>query len=132
MCNLYNLTTNQHAILDLVSVARDRGGNLIPSLDVYPYRVSSVVWNRNGGRELATLTCDMPTLAKHLTSRDALATGDTNVRSAFAPHWRQLVSTTLELLRRQPVLHLVEVVVDDQETPIAIAATRVRRHFSAR
>ena len=31
MCNLYNVTTNQQAIRDFISIARFREGNLPPS-----------------------------------------------------------------------------------------------------
>lgn len=42
MCNLYNLTTNQQAIRDLVEITHDSLGNLEPSLDVYPDRPAPV------------------------------------------------------------------------------------------
>ncbi|WP_341798991.1 MULTISPECIES: hypothetical protein [Rhizobium] len=36
MCNLYNLTTNQAAIRDLISITHFRAGNLEPSLHIHP------------------------------------------------------------------------------------------------
>lgn len=35
MCNLYNLTTNQQAIRDFVSITHDLAGNLETSVDIY-------------------------------------------------------------------------------------------------
>ncbi len=55
MCNLYNITTNQQAIRDFVTLTHDSLGNLEPSLDVYPDRPAPVVRNIGGGRELAAL-----------------------------------------------------------------------------
>lgn len=89
MCNLYNLTTNQQAIRDFVTLTGDSVGNLEPSLNVYPDRPAPVVRNINGGHELATLTWGMPTPAEHLKSPDAPDTGVTNVRRTWIPHWQQ-------------------------------------------
>ncbi len=89
MCNLYNLTTNQQAIRDLVGVTTDRLGNLEPSLNIYSDCLAPVVRNRGDARELAMLTWGMPTPVEHLKSPDAPDTGVTNVRNTFAPHWRR-------------------------------------------
>lgn len=89
MCNLYNITTNQQAIRDLVSITHDRIGNLEPSLDVYPDRSAPVVRNIDGERELARLTWGMPTPEEHLKARDAPDRGVTNVRKTWIDHWRQ-------------------------------------------
>jgi putative SOS response-associated peptidase YedK len=62
MCNLYNITTNQEAIGQLIEIMEDRVGNLEPSLDLYPDRPAPVVRNRgNGVRALVKLTWGMPT-----------------------------------------------------------------------
>lgn len=89
MCNLYNLTTNQQAIRDFVTLAHDSIGNLEPSLDVYPDRPAPVVRNIDGGRELAALTWGMPTPVEYLKSPDAPDTGVTNVRKTWIRHWQQ-------------------------------------------
>ena len=36
MCNLYNLTTNQRAIIEFSRALRDLTGNLEPELDIFP------------------------------------------------------------------------------------------------
>lgn len=36
MCNLYNVTTTQQAIIEWSRAMRDVLGNLEPSLDIYP------------------------------------------------------------------------------------------------
>ncbi|MBB4067355.1 SOS response-associated peptidase [Gellertiella hungarica] len=89
MCNLYNLTTNQQAIRDFVAATHDSLGNLEPLIDVYPDRPAPVVRNRDGSRELASLTWGMPTPAEHLKSPDAPDTGVTNVRKTWIGHWQQ-------------------------------------------
>ena len=43
MCNLYNVTTNQQAIRDFISITHLREGNLEPSLNVHPDRMGPVV-----------------------------------------------------------------------------------------
>ncbi|WP_045393535.1 SOS response-associated peptidase [Falsirhodobacter sp. alg1] len=88
MCNLYNLTTNQQAIRDIVGVMSDSLGNLEPSLDVYPDRPAPVIRNTQGGRELASLTWGMPTPPQFLKALDAPDTGVTNIRNTASPHWR--------------------------------------------
>lgn len=89
MCNLYNLTTNQQAILDFVGLTRDSLGNMEPSLDIFPDRSAPVVRNTGSGRELAGLTWGMPTPVEYLKTPDAPDTGVTNVRKTWIPHWQQ-------------------------------------------
>lgn len=110
MCNLYNLTTNQRAILDFVR-AVDHLGNLEPSLDVYPDRFGPIVRNTATGRELAAVRWGLPSSQKALldsASRradklrakgkevdfDALLKmepdgGTTNVRNTASQHWKR-------------------------------------------
>ena len=88
MCNLYNMTTNQDAIRDLVGTLNDNAGNLEPSIDFYPDRLALVVRNSNGGHELTKLTWGMPTPIEHLKS-GAPDTGVTNIRKTWLPHWQQ-------------------------------------------
>jgi putative SOS response-associated peptidase YedK len=89
LCNLYNITTNQQAIRDFVTLTHDSLGNLEPSFDVYPDRPAPVVRNIGGRRELAALTWGMPTPAEHLKTPDAPDTGVTNVRKTWIRHWQQ-------------------------------------------
>mgnify|MGYP002072513213 CR=1 FL=1 len=89
MCNLYNITTNQQAIRDVVTITQDSIGNLAPFLDVYPDRPAPVVRNTDKGRELATLTWGMPTPVEHLKAPDSPDTGVTNVRKTWIRHWQQ-------------------------------------------
>lgn len=89
MCNLYNVTTNQQAIRDVVGVMEDNIGNLEPVLDVYPDRPAPVVRNTAGGRELNHLTWGMPTPPQFLKAPDAPDTGVTNIRNTASPHWRR-------------------------------------------
>ncbi|MFB2553515.1 SOS response-associated peptidase [Ensifer soli] len=91
MCNLYNLTTNQQAIRDVVSITHDSLGNLEPSIDLYPDRPAPVVLNTAGGTTLARLTWGMPTPVEHLKSPDAPDTGVTNVRNTHIAHWKQWI-----------------------------------------
>ncbi|MDH2329034.1 SOS response-associated peptidase family protein [Cereibacter sp. SYSU M97828] len=88
ICNLYNLTTNQQAIRDIVGVMSDSLGNLEPSLDVYPDRPAPVIRNIGPTRELARLTWGMPTPPQFLKAPDAPDTGVTNIRNTASPHWR--------------------------------------------
>ncbi|WP_236641542.1 SOS response-associated peptidase [Paracoccus aeridis] len=89
ICNLYNLTTNQQAIRDLVRITRDSIGNLEPSIDVYPDRPAPVIRNTENGPELARLTWGMPTPPQFLKAPGAPDTGVTNIRNTSSPHWRR-------------------------------------------
>jgi putative SOS response-associated peptidase YedK len=111
MCNLYNLTTNQQAIRDFVSVTSDLMGNLEPSIDVYPDRFAPIVRNNEGRRELAAVRWGMPSSSKAqldaATKRaDRLRAkgkevdfdellkmepdgGTTNVRNTSSKHWKR-------------------------------------------
>jgi putative SOS response-associated peptidase YedK len=108
MCNLYNITTNQQAIRDFVSVV-DHLGNLEPSLDVYPDRMAPIVRNAGEGRELATVRWGLPSSQKaQLDAASKRADklrakgkevdfeallkmepdgGTTNVRNTASKHW---------------------------------------------
>lgn len=87
MCNLYNITTNQQAIIDLARALRDLAGNLAPSLDVYPDYPAPVVRNApDSARELARLRWGMPSPPQYLTGK--ADRGVTNIRNVKSPHWR--------------------------------------------
>ncbi|RDL51250.1 hypothetical protein BLJAPNOD_02382 [Ensifer sp. M14] len=111
MCNLYNLTTNQQAIRDFVSVTHDLVGNLEPSVDIYPDRFAPIIRNNEDRRELAMVRWGMPSSSKAqleaATKRaDKLRAngkevdfdellkmepdgGTTNVRNTSSKHWKR-------------------------------------------
>lgn len=109
MCNLYNLTTNQQAILDFTRALRGDFGNLPESIDIYPDYKAPIVRNIDGKRELAEIRWGMPSSRQALfeaASRraDKLRAkgkevdfdellkmepdgGTTNVRNTKSKHW---------------------------------------------
>ncbi|MBO9135242.1 SOS response-associated peptidase [Rhizobium sp. B230/85] len=88
MCNLYNLTTNQAAIRDLISITHFRAGNLEPSLNIHPDRPGPIArLDASGERELAMSTWGMPTPEIH--REDKPDRGVTNIRKTWIPHWQQ-------------------------------------------
>ena len=91
MCNLYNVTTTQQAIIQWSRALRDQVGNLQPSLDVYPNYPAPVVRNApDGARELAMTQWGMPTPPAFVRGADR---GVTNIRNVTSPHWRRWLST---------------------------------------
>ena len=94
MCNLYNMTSNQKAILDLTRALHDRSGNM-PSLPgIYPDCPAPIVrQGADGARELTMARWGMPTPPQFLK----IATGKpkktdsgvTNIRNVKSPHWRR-------------------------------------------
>lgn len=60
MCNLYNITTNQIAILQATRAMVDSLGNLEPSLDIYPDYKAPIVRNTPVGREAAMVRWGLP------------------------------------------------------------------------
>lgn len=111
MCNLYNLTTNQKAVLDFVRATRDQLGNLEPSLDIYPDYPAPIVRNTRSGREAAFVRWGLPSSQKALFDAaskradklrakgkevdfDTLLKmepdgGTTNVRNTSSRHWKR-------------------------------------------
>jgi putative SOS response-associated peptidase YedK len=84
MCNLYNVTSNQQAILDFTRALTASVGNLKPSLDVYPdYAAPIVRAAANGGRELVLARWGMPSPPRYGTAPV------TNIRNVKSPHWRR-------------------------------------------
>lgn len=87
MCNLYNITTSQQAIIEWSRAMRDTVGNLEPALDLYPNYAAPVVRNApDGVRELARLQWGMPSPPAYVKGADR---GVTNIRNARSPHWRR-------------------------------------------
>ena len=84
MCNLYNVTSNQQAILDFTRALTAGVGNLKPSLDVYPdYAAPIVRAAATGGRELVLARWGMPSPPRYGTAPV------TNIRNVKSPHWRR-------------------------------------------
>jgi putative SOS response-associated peptidase YedK len=94
MCNLYNMTSNQKAILDPTRAMRDGSGNM-PSLPgIYPdYPAPIVREGTDGGRELAMARWGMPTPPQFLKTATGKPKktdpGVTNIRNVKSPHWRR-------------------------------------------
>ena len=109
MCNLYNITTNQLAILQATRAMIDSLGNLEPSLDIYPDYKAPIVRNTPDGREAAMVRWGLPTSRQALFQAagkraDKLRakgkdvdfielirmepdSGVTNVRNTSSKHW---------------------------------------------
>jgi putative SOS response-associated peptidase YedK len=113
MCNLYNITTTQQSIIDLVRVWRDLSGNLEPSININPDQFGPVVRNGlDGQRELVKMRWGMPSSSQALfqatkkradklrakgkeIGKDEFAElqrmepdrGTTNIRNTESKHW---------------------------------------------
>ena len=84
MCNLYSITTNQAAILNLFRVVNRYVGNLAPMPGVFPDYPAPIVRNVGDGREMVLMRWGMPPPPR---------TGGppvTNIRNTSSPHWRGL------------------------------------------
>lgn len=111
MCNLYNLTTAQQAIIDLTKAFRDLSGNLPETFNLYPDWFAPVVRNNKDVRELVRLRWGLPSSEQALfdatkTRANKLAAkgkpydfaellkqepdgGTTNVRNTNSKHWKR-------------------------------------------
>ena len=110
MCNLYNVTSTQRAMIEFTRALRDLSGNLEPSLDLYPDYKAPVVRNGlDGVRELVRVRWGMPSSSQAIyqaTAKrvdklrakgkpvdfDALLKmepdgGTTNIRNMNSKHW---------------------------------------------
>ena len=86
ICNLYNHTTPQEALVRLIDGLTDRSGNLAPG-SVYPDQMAPILRNGADGPELVKARWGMPSPRFALkTERDP---GVTNVRNLESPHWRR-------------------------------------------
>ncbi|WP_138935919.1 SOS response-associated peptidase [Roseovarius arcticus] len=90
MCNLYSMTSNRQAIVDVARAmtVADAVGNLEPSPSIFPDQFAPVVRSIEGGRELTIMRWGMPSPAFALKNRKT-DTGVTNVRNTKSPHWRR-------------------------------------------
>lgn len=59
MCNLYNVTTTQEAMIRLVDGLTDRAGNLEPG-QIYPDQLAPIIRNGAKGPELVRARWGMP------------------------------------------------------------------------
>jgi putative SOS response-associated peptidase YedK len=111
VCNLYSVTTNQKAMLDLARAWVDRTGNLPPMPGVFPDYLAPIVRNGPDGRELAMARWGMPSSAKvQIEKAERRAQklrakgqavdfkellrmepdkGTTNIRNVSSQHWRR-------------------------------------------
>lgn len=88
MCNLYNLTTTQRAILEWTKAMRDLTGFNEPSRDVYPnFQAPVVRVGEDGQREVVPLQWGMPTPPDRVKGKADY--GTTNIRNPQYAHWRQ-------------------------------------------
>ncbi len=88
MCNLYNLTTTQQAVLDWTRALRDLTGFNEPSRDVYPNFLAPVVRkDAEGNREVVPLQWGMPTPPERVTGKADY--GPNNGRNTSYKHWQQ-------------------------------------------
>lgn len=87
MCNLYNVTTNVEALIQLVK-AFNRP-NLPPLGDIYPNYPAPIFRRADEGVELTMLAWGIP-----LPSKDGRKPKPvTNVRNLASPFWRSMVAT---------------------------------------
>lgn len=88
MCNLYNLTTNRQAVLDIARAMRDLSGWNAPSIDIYPGTLAPIVRvGADGQREIVSATWGMPTPPAFVKGK--YDPGVTNIRNVGSPHWRR-------------------------------------------
>ena len=82
MCNLYSITTNQAAIINLFRVINRYVGNLPPMPGVFSDYPAPVIRNTGDGRVMTLMRWGMPPPPR---------TGGppvTNIRNTASPHWR--------------------------------------------
>ena len=115
MCNLYNVTTTQQAMIEWSRAMRDLSGNLEPTIDVYPDRLGPIVRNGHDGvRELVRARWGLPSSSQALFQATAKRVeklrakgktvddeefkrllkmepdgGTTNVRNTSSKHWKR-------------------------------------------
>jgi putative SOS response-associated peptidase YedK len=82
MCNLFSITTNQHAIRRLFGVTVVSAGNLPPVPGVFPDYEASVVRHHQNQRELIKMRWGMPPPPKFGGAPV------TDIRNLSSPHWR--------------------------------------------
>lgn len=88
MCNLYNITTNQEAIIRITRALIDRLGNLPPTFSVFPDYPAPIVRNGTDGRKAVSARWGMPSPPFALNGKKT-DPGVTNIRNLNSPHWRR-------------------------------------------
>jgi putative SOS response-associated peptidase YedK len=88
MCNLYNMTSSQRAILDLARALVDKTGNRPILPGIYPNTDAPIVREGSEGRELVMAHWGMPSPAFTLEGK-TVDKGITNIRNTKSPHWRR-------------------------------------------
>ncbi|MCW8088418.1 SOS response-associated peptidase [Sabulicella glaciei] len=124
MCNLYSMTSNQRALVELMRVGQDRTGNL-PSLPaIYPDSMAPVVrQTKDGERDLAMLRWGMPG-APQYGGRPV-----TNIRNTASPHWRRWLGPAHRCL--VPVTSFAEWEdTKPKKTPVWFALSKERPPFA--
>jgi putative SOS response-associated peptidase YedK len=116
MCNLYSLTSNQKAIIDLVRAMRDLTGNLPPMPGIFPDYSAPIVRNApDGERELTLARWGMPSPVFALKGRNS-DSGVTNVRNVASPRGvtQRHKAACLVRARRKPTARRYFRVPDDR------------------
>jgi putative SOS response-associated peptidase YedK len=80
VCNLYSITTNQAAIINLFRVINRYVGNLAPMPGVFPDYPAPIIRNVSAEREMVRMRWGMP---PPRIGGSPL----TNIRNAGSPHW---------------------------------------------
>jgi putative SOS response-associated peptidase YedK len=87
MCNLYSMTTNREAIIQIVKAVNARVGNLPELPGIYPdYLAPLVILNSHGEREIVLARWGLPSLKDALT--DKPNKGTTNIRHPWFEDWK--------------------------------------------
>ena len=120
MCNLYSLTKGQQAIRDLVSVWKDKVGNLPPLPGIFPNYPAPIVTNAPEGRELVMAKWGMPSPAFALKGKKT-DPGVTNVRNVKSPHWRRWLGVEHRCLVPFTSFSENEVLPDGSRPPVWFA-----------
>lgn len=120
MCNLYSLTKGQQAIRDLVSVWKDKVGNLPPLPGIFPNYLAPIVTNTPEGRELVMAKWGMPSPAFALKGKKT-DPGATNVRNVKSPHWRRWLGVEHRCLVPFTSFSENEVLPDGSRPPVWFA-----------
>jgi putative SOS response-associated peptidase YedK len=149
MCNLYSVTTNQKAIIDLARALRDVAGNVPALPGVFPdYAAPIVRTGADGVRELAMARWGMPSprfvqkqsaarRAEKLTAKgqpfdfnELLRVepdlGVTNVRNVTSPHWRRWLGVESRCIVPFTSFSENEVLLDGARPPVWFALDESR------
>lgn len=82
MCNLYSMTSNLDAIINLFKVINHRVGNLELKPSIFPDMYAPIIHMPNSERALSMMRWGMP-------NPPAYGGWQTNIRNVKSPHWRR-------------------------------------------